>query len=126
MVHRQTVIDPVPCPPVSTSPRVAPDAAAVPSPAVKRRLRPAGIVAGAKAPPAVLGADGRIGTGSAGGQRMGSSGSHDPDARADDVTSGVTPSVGIDPNDRSGAVCRSRDLDSNGRVDTFMWLELTD
>ncbi len=82
VVHRQTVIDPVLCPPVSTSPRVAPDAAAVPSPAVKPRLRPVGIVAGAKARPAVPGADGRIRIGLAGGRRMGSSGSHDPEARA--------------------------------------------
>ncbi len=82
MVQRQTVIDPVPCPPVRTSPRFAPDPAAVPSPAVKPRLRLVGIVAGAKAAPAVLGADGRIGIGLAGGQRMGTSDSHDPEARA--------------------------------------------
>jgi hypothetical protein len=82
VVQRQTVIDPVPCPPVRTSPRFAPDPAAVPSPAVKPRLRLVGIVAGAKAAPAVLGADGRIGIGLAGGQRMGTSDSHDPEARA--------------------------------------------
>ena len=79
VVQRQTVIDPVPCPPVRTSPRVAPDPAAVPSPAVKPRLRLVGIVAGSKAAPAVLGA---IGIGLAGGQRMGTGGSHDPEALA--------------------------------------------
>ena len=82
VVQRQTVIDPVLCPPVSTSPCFAPDAAAMPSPAVKPRLWPVGIVAGAKAPLAVPGADGCIGIGLAGGQRMGTSDSHDPEALA--------------------------------------------
>jgi hypothetical protein len=42
----------------------------------------------------------------------------------DDVSGSMQMS--INPNDRSGAVCRSSDLDGNGRVNFRMWLELRD
>ncbi|MFN7599100.1 MAG: hypothetical protein ACK5PT_20670 [Cereibacter sp.] len=48
-------------------------------------------------------------------------------AVSDDVSSGPgAMSASILPNDMSGAVCRSRDLDGNGRVNTYMWLQLRD
>jgi stage V sporulation protein SpoVS len=47
-------------------------------------------------------------------------------AVSDDPITGMATSVSIFPDDRSGAVCRSRDLDGNGRVNTFMWFRLGD
>jgi len=42
----------------------------------------------------------------------------------DDVS--VSMQMDIKPNDRSGAVCRSRDLDGNGKVNFRMSLQLRD
>jgi hypothetical protein len=47
-------------------------------------------------------------------------------ALAFDDVSGATPSESIVPNDRSGAVCRNRDLNGNWRVNISMSLDLRD